>query len=89
MTIEWSLNLGTLVGILFAAAGFYFITRADLKALNDSMIDVKRNLEKLQDVITTQAVATKRIERLEDDVRNLARGRGFIQEQINGEYPRR
>ncbi len=73
-------------GGLFALAQL----RSTVGRLASDIIDVKAELKKLSEVLITLAVATKRLDNLEEDVRDLKHGRGFITPRssggINGEY---
>ena len=74
-------------GGIFALAAL----RGTVARLADDLVDVKSEVKKLADVIVTLAVAGKRLDNVEEDVRDLKRGRGFVQNRsaggIDGEYP--
>ena len=67
------------------------VLRSTMVRFASDMVDVKSELKKLADVLVTMAVTSKRVDNLEEDVRDMKRGRGFIQPRseggINGEYP--
>lgn len=94
--IEWNLNLGTIVTFVFLAGGFFLVTRSDLRS-------IKEELKLLRGVITSVAEQNVRLDNqgkllasqgeliatLEDRVYRLSQGHGFIQRDIDGEYPPR
>ncbi len=65
--------------------------RSTVGRLASDIVDVKAELKKLGDVLVTLAVTSKRLDNVEEDVRDLKHGRGFIQPRsdggVNGEYP--
>lgn len=92
-SIEWSLNAGAILGVLFIAAGFYWTTRNDLKSIKDE-------LKMLRQVVTGLAEQNIRLDNqgtllasqgaliatLEDRIYKLSQGQGFMQRSIDGEY---
>lgn len=83
---------GVLVKISSLATRFEMVGNQTQKEI----AELKTNVSELQKVITVQAVSTRMIENLQDElkelrgeVKDLRRGKGFIQEAIDGEYPRR
>lgn len=100
--VEWTLNVGTVAALLFAAAGFYWVTRSDIKAMKDNVVAIKSDLEKLTAVMTNVAVQKNTldyhasllttqaglIKTLEERLYDLSKGKGFIQRDIDGEYRR-
>ncbi len=65
--------------------------RSTVGRLASDIVDVKAELKKLGDVLVTLAVTSKRLDNVEEDVRDLKHGRGFIKQRsdggVNGEYP--
>lgn len=65
--------------------------RNTVKNLAVDIIDMKVELKKLGDVLVTLAVTSKRLDNVEQDIRDLKHGRGFIQKRsedgVNGEWP--
>ena len=94
----------TLVGIgvqtvLFLLGGYAMVLRNDWsnKALKAELVAMQKQLEKLAEVITTQAVQTTRIDTLyslyssaDKRIEDLRRGNGFItgRHGVEGEYDR-
>jgi hypothetical protein len=86
-------QIGQIVGMIILAALFVIMIKADVKILRVEMKAISKNLEllntafsQLSQVLSRSDVADTRIARLEEDVRDLRHGRGFIQDDVNGEY---
>ena len=93
----------TIIGIavqtaLFLLGGYAMVLRNDWsnKALKIELMAMQKQLEKLAEVITTQAVQTTRIDALyglyasaDRRIEDLRRGNGFItgRHSADGEYP--
>ena len=100
LTWEWNFNLGTILPLIFAAGVFYAITKTDMKALKDNVVDIKATLLRQSETIAQIAVQKSQIENhyvqlaevqkaqrlLDQRLYDLSRGRGFIKETIDGEY---
>jgi hypothetical protein len=100
--IEWTFNAYTIGSLIFAIAGFYWLTTIGMKVMKEDVSSIKGAVEKLTVVVTELAVQKKTIEHhgeaiasqgkiiaiLEERLFKLSQGRGFIQD-INGEYPRK
>lgn len=61
-------------------------------ALKEELTNMQDELKKIGEVLITQADQNRRILHLEDDVRELRHGRGFIRSSpagggVDGEYP--
>ncbi len=90
-------HIGILLQVLqiFAIVGGGIFALATLRStvgrLASDIVDVKAELKKLGDVLVTLAVTSKRLDNVEEDVRDLKHGRGFIKQRsdggLNGEYP--
>lgn len=90
-------NIGLILQVLqivviFCGGVFALATlRNTVKTLSTDIVDMKAELKKLGDVLVTLAVTSKRLDNVEEDVRDLKHGRGYIQHRseggINGEYP--
>jgi hypothetical protein len=57
------------------------------RATRDSIASMQSEIKKIGEVLINQADQNRRIIHLEDDVRELRHGRGFIKASIDGEYP--
>ena len=96
MELNSLFQLGQLVAMFVLATIFVVMIKADVKILKVQMDGIADNLKilnsaftKLSDVLSQTAVQDNRISRVEEDVRELRRGRGFIQEEVVGEYTSR
>lgn len=100
--VEWTINVGTVAALLFAAAGFYFVTKSDMKVMKDNVVAIKGDLKILTDVMRDLAVQKNTLEShaslltsqagliatLEKRLYGLSKGDGWIQREVDGEYPR-
>ena len=93
----------TIIGIavqtaLFLLGGYAMVLRNDWsnKALKIELMAMQKQLEKLAEVITTQAVQTTRIDALyglyasaDRRIEDLRRGNGYVtgRSSVEGEYP--
>ncbi len=80
--------------VIFLGGIFALATlRNTVANLSTDIIDMKVELKKLGEILVTLAVATKRLDNLEEDVRDMKHGRGFVAKRsadergINGEWP--
>ena len=92
MNFNPELNIGTIViALTFVASmgGFYYGTRSDLKTLQDAMLGVKEDLKLLNKVVMDVALSNQRqdnfekrtddrFRHMEDDLREMKHGKGFI-----------
>lgn len=99
--IEWSINIGTVVALFFAIAGFYWVTKSDMSVMKENIVAIKEDLKELNKVTKEIAVQDKRIDNqgeiiaslakqtatLENRMFDLSRGRGFIRQELDGSYP--
>lgn len=96
--MDWHL-VGIVLQTLIFLAGLYgMVLRTDWqgKGLRDDMIEMKEDMKRLADVVTTQAVQTQQIEHLtgqitmlQRNLEDLRRGNGFVRGRsgLDGEYP--
>lgn len=77
-------NVGLILQITQIVAiiggGIYALAtlRGTVTTLSTDIIDIKADLKKFGDVLVTMAVTSKRLDNLEEDVRDLKHGEGFI-----------
>lgn len=89
MNIDTSINLSNILEVLGFVGGIGIVLiRQGLNAENfkKEMTDIKIELKGLATVITKLAVTDNRLTNLEEDFRELRKGRGFITERLTGEY---
>lgn len=89
--IDYTINVGHILQIVVILGGgisALVIMRNTVINLKDDMTDMKAELKKLGDVLVTLAVTTKRLDNIEEDIRDIKHGRGFIRgrDGIDGEY---
>src|SRR5229473_2945416 len=92
MTVDPSIRIGdilTLIFFLLGGLGFAWSMRGDLKMLARDMQLQSKKIEKLETIITAQAVQTQRMDELSRRIDELQHGRGFITNEIDGLYSRR
>lgn len=88
-TIEYTIKVGdilTLVGFIVGGLGFVYSMRGDLKMLARDVQAQGKKIEKLESVITAQAVQTQRLDDLDRRIEDLRHGRGYVQRDIDGLY---
>jgi hypothetical protein len=90
--IEIASILGGGVLVLMALKGDVSSLKTGARELRHDFSEMQLEIKKIGDVLVTQADQNRRIMHLEEDVRDLRRGRGFIrtvpgQQGIDGEYP--
>lgn len=89
MEISSLFQLGQLVVSIVLATVFVVMIKADVKVLKVQMSGITDNLKILSDVLSKSAVQDNRLSRCEEDIREMRKGRGFIQDEANGEYTTR
>jgi hypothetical protein len=99
MNFEWAFRAGdilTFIGGLSMAAAFLYrrggdeaATAATLKNLKDSVAAIQTEIKKIGEVLINQADQNRRLIHLEEDVRELRHGEGFVRgpKGIDREYP--
>jgi hypothetical protein len=102
LVVDYTITVGNLIEIVSIIGGGILVLitlRGDVNSLKDGARDLREDLGQMQveikkigDVLVTQADQNRRIMHLEDDVRELRHGRGFIRSSthgggIDGEYP--
>jgi hypothetical protein len=94
---EWNFNLGTILPLIFSAGVFYAITKTDIKALKDNIVEIRSSLARQTETLSQLAVQKAQLESqaafiveiqkaqriIDQRLYDLSRGRGFI--QGNGE----
>lgn len=87
------LQISQLVVYLAGAILFVIMTRADLKVVKHDLKTVfaqhtifSNTLNNISDTLTKVAVQDSRLNRAEQDIRDLKQGKGFVTNNIDGEY---
>jgi ethanolamine ammonia-lyase small subunit len=84
--IDYTINVGHIIQILLIAGGglsALAVMRNIVATLKSDMSDMKSELRKLSEVLVILAVTSKRLDNVEEDIRDMKNGRGFI----NREFP--
>lgn len=90
--IDYTINVGHIIQIGVILGGgllALIVMRNTVSNLTADMTEMKTEIKELGKVLVTLAVATKRLDNIEEDLRDMKHGRGFIQNRLssNGEYP--
>jgi hypothetical protein len=72
--------------LLVGIVGIYYALKGKVDIILVRLTNLENSSKSIQTMLTSAAVLNQRIENLEEDVRDLRRGRGFIREEINGQY---
>lgn len=79
--IDYTVGVGNLIQIVaFVATAIYGIAvlRGTVGTLKSDMVEVKDELKKVAEVLKELAVTNKRLDYLEEDLRELKHGEGFV-----------
>ena len=92
--IDYSITVGNIIEISVIVDGglLTLVTlRNTVNNLKDDMTDMKTEIKKVGEVLVKMAVTQTRLDNVEQDIRDLKHGRGFVVPRsdggINGEYP--
>lgn len=92
--IDYTITIGNIIeiGSIIGGGLLVLVTlRNTVNNLKNDMTDMKTEIKKVGDVLVTLAVTSKRLDNVEEDIRDLKHGRGFITARneggLNGEYP--
>ncbi len=90
--IDYSITIGNLIEIAAIVGGgvLALVTlRSTVSHIQEDMSDMKTEIKKVGEVLIKMATTDVRLSAVEQDIRDLKHGRGFIQprESLNGEYP--
>lgn len=90
---DWSsLNLPAIIPVIFAIAGFYWVTKYDMKTLKENVVEIKRALARQTEIISQLAVQKERLDnqgtligsmqvaqrQAEQRLYELSHGQGFV-----------
>ena len=62
--------------------------KEEILMMKTDFLDMKKEIKAVGDVIIKMAVTDQRLLNVEQDLRELKHGRGFVQHEIQGEWPR-
>lgn len=60
----------------------------DLSRMEADFMDMKIEIKKVGEVLVKMAVTDTRLMNVEQDIREMKHGQGFIRRAVEGEYPR-
>lgn len=96
ISVGWTITFGealTVLSIIGGALGMFFgvkadvnVVKHDLSALNEKVSVLTMAFSGLSDVLTKVAVQDNRLNRLEDDFRELRHGEGMVIPLKRGAY---
>lgn len=96
--IDLTITVGNIIEIATIAGGGMIAVLAVRGSVNDlgkdlvrmeaDFTDMKTEIKKVGDVLIRMAITDTRLTNVEQDVREMKHGQGFIQRAISGEYPR-
>lgn len=89
--IEQTITIGNIIEIgVFALTGIAFVVRqnTNINYMKKELTSMQTEIKSLSGVVTLMAVATNRIENVEQDIRELKHGRGFVKEAWEKDKPR-
>lgn len=79
--IDYTITIGNIVEICsIIGGGLYAIVtlRSTVNNMKSDMIDMKEEIKKVGDVLIKMAVTDTRLTNLEQDIRELKHGEGFV-----------
>ena len=88
--IDYTITIGNIIEISVIVSGglLTLVTmRNTVNNLKEDMTDMKTEIKKVGEVLVKMAVTQTRLDNVEQDIRDMKHGRGFIQGAVNGEYP--
>ena len=90
ITIGNIIEIGSIIGggllVLMTLKNDVVSLKLGAQELRSEIGEMQIELKKIGQVLVTQADQNRRIMHLEDDVRELRHGRGFVRESIDREY---
>jgi hypothetical protein len=81
MTIEPTIKVGdifTLIGFLVVGLGIIWTMKGELKMLSRDVQAHGVKIDKLEQIVTTQAVANERMNMFDRQLDDIRHGRGFV-----------
>lgn len=92
--IDWSINLGNLLQIgafMVASVAFFFAIKADIRVLRHDMHSLRTRQDELNNavgqlsaILTKVAVQDNRLNAIEEQIRELRHGDGYIAKRAGG-----
>lgn len=91
MIVDATITIGNIIEISVIAVGgvtMMITLKNTVTNMKTDISDMKSEIKKVGDVLVKMAVTEQRISNVEQDVRDLRHGHGFVQRDLNGEFPR-
>ena len=79
--IDYTITIGNIIEICSILGGGFVVLgalRGQVSTLKNDMIDMKEELKKVGEVLIKMAVTDTRLNNLEQDIRELKHGEGFV-----------
>ncbi len=89
--IDYSITIGNILQILtLAGGGIYVLVRQTVmfKVMETELETMQKEISKIAIIVTDNAVMQQRMLNIEEDIRDIKKGRGFINNEVSGEYGR-
>jgi hypothetical protein len=89
MTVDPTVTLGNIIEMVsILGTGFYILLKQtfSVRFMQEQIKDIKQETSKITEIVTDNAVRDKEMMNMKEDIRDLKRGRGYIQAEISGEY---
>lgn len=96
MVIDYTISIGNIaeVGSIILGGLFFLIkTSGKVTSFTNDMVYLKEKVKLISELVTSKAVMEKQILNIEEDIKDLRRGDGFIRNTklgragVNKEYP--
>lgn len=90
--IDQTVTVGNIIEIGVITIGgivTFYQVKSRVESLGKDVSVMKEDVRALSKSFTELAVVNNKILNLENDVRELRHGRGFVREALDGEWPRR
>jgi len=90
MIVDATITVGNIIeiGVIGGGGLIALVTlKATVGNMKADLTDLKSEIKKVGEVLIKMAVTDQRLANVEQDVRDLRHGHGFVQRDINGEYP--
>jgi len=97
MIVDATITIGNIIEIATIAGGGLIASmtvknsvnnlKGDLHNMKSDFSDMKTEIKKVGEVLVQLAITGQRLTNIEQDIKELKHGEGFIQKAINREYP--
>lgn len=87
--IDPTITMGNVIEIgVFAFSGLLVLVRqsSSVGFMKEQLKNMQIEIKELAKIVTQVAVASTRLDNIEEDVRLLRQGKGFIRQEINKEW---